>query len=74
MADETTLTLTKDEMRSIQLATYLLYKEYRDAENRWPFPPTEVAQSVRENVYRLYTKIKEIRDKMGMEDPKDGRS
>ena len=64
MIEEPTLTLTKDEMTSLQLATYLLYQEYKDAENHWPYPPSEVAEACREGVYRLYMKIKNIRDKM----------
>ena len=63
MKEEINITLTEDELEKIQLALWLIYSEEgRDAECRWPYPPPEVAQEYRENIYKLYRKIKQAKE------------
>lgn len=63
MKEEINISLTKDELDRIRLALWLLYSEEgRDAENRWPYPPPEVAQEYRENIYNLYRKVKQAKE------------
>ena len=62
LEDSTTIKFTKDELPYLLEGAYLCYREYKDSQGRWPYPPPEVAQECSDQAYKLYTKIRKVYD------------
>ena len=62
MKDDITIKFTKDELSYLLQGAYLSYREYKDSQGRWPYPPPEVAQGCSDQAYKLYTKIRKVYD------------
>ena len=62
MKDDITLKFTKEELSYLLTGAYLSYREYRDSQDRWPYPPAEVAQKCSDQAYKLYTKVRKAYD------------
>ena len=62
MKDDITLKFTKEELSYLLTGAYLSYREYRDSQDRWPYPPAEIARECSDQAYSLYMKIKKAYD------------
>ncbi len=62
MKDDITIKFTKDELSYLLQGAYLSYREYKDSQDRWPYPPPEVAQECSDQAYKLYMKIRKAYD------------
>ena len=62
MEDGITIKFTKDELSYLLQGAYLSYREYKDSQGRWPYPPPEVAQECSDQAYKLYMKIRKAYD------------
>ena len=73
MKDSITLKITREEMSYLLVGAWEAYQDYKGAQDRWPYPPAEVAYECREHAYRLYQKIKkayeEVRKEEGRMEP-----
>ena len=74
MKDEIILKFTKEEMSYLLTGVYLNYREYRDSQYRWPYPPAEVAQECSGQAYRLYMRIKMAYEEIRKEEKRNNES
>ena len=68
MKDSITLKFTRDEMSYLLLGAWAAYQDYKSAQDRFPYPPTEVAHECRDRAYRLYRRIKKAYDEVRKEE------
>ena len=59
-----TITFTKEELPYLLMGTYFVYREYKDSQDKWPYPPAEVADQCVNNAYKLYKKIRKAYDEV----------
>ena len=57
-----TIKFTKEELTYLLSGAYLAYREYKDSQDRWPYPPAEVANECANEAYKLYKKIRKAYD------------
>ena len=62
MKDEIIIKLTKDQLTYLLSGAYLAYREYKDSQDKWPYPPAEVANQCANEAYQLYMKIRKAYD------------
>ena len=62
MEDGITIKFSKDKLPYLLEGAYLCYREYKDSQDRWPYPPAEVAQGCSDQAYKLYVKIRKVYD------------
>ena len=62
MKEDITIKFTKEELTYLLSGAYLAYREYKDSQDRWPYPPAEVANQCANEAYQLYMKIRRAYD------------
>ena len=57
-----TIKFTKEELSYLETGAYLAYREYKGSQDKWPYPPAEVANLCANEAYQLYMKIRKVYD------------